>query len=557
MRKIVRERERLQANLDKLKERRAEAGAARQKSEEAWRTQWDAVREKKWKYFDEAWARVRPGETAPHAAREAVETWRAGLLAHQRPHKALSFFRDAVGYAAYLDRSIAAHARQLAEFRRICAARGHDWDRPVTGNTRGYVASAFQQSKAYYEAITRDRAGSLAFLHDQTLENAAVEPERMPQMCAAAGVVPFCDICSDTVGGNSTAPYFFSAADDSTRQDLRGFQFFCNPPYRGYDGFLRAIQSAQLAAPTSTKGVLILPLRDDAKHTRELPPQVRAEYWTHVGTWAKGAKDLFSKPDPMDALGPDRLVHRQSVQTIFVLTLAPDAAGALADATRRWTCGTGLSSREKLALELDAAGPLRLRELEARVAAHPKPAVPILSAARRRGDEEESKSTAHPSTDAQSSSGSEYRLSYRDPATVPLTRQQQAERDRVRTHVWKTELELRQLHQARMQLAQTLAQTKLALSERDERERRAQVKQMEQMELRSMELRQLIGRWRKQISEESHPTFSGAERGAEPLCSSLRKEPKQSGSDVPYQVDSQELRCTSSDAAGTAVPESE
>ena len=501
MRKIVRERERLQANLDKLKERRAEAGAARQKSEEAWRTQWDAVREKKWKYFDEAWARVRPGETAPHAAREAVETWRAGLLAHQRPHKALSFFRDAVGYAAYLDRSIAAHARQLAEFRRICAARGHDWDRPVTGNSRGYLASAFQQSKAYYEAITRDRAGSLAFLHDQTLENAAVEPERMPQMCAAAGVVPFCDICSDTVGGNSTAPYFFSAADDSTRQDLRGFQFFCNPPYRGYDGFLRAIQSAQLAAPTSTKGVLILPLRDDAKHTRELPPQVRAEYWTHVGTWAKGAKDLFSKPDPMDALGPDRLVHRQSVQTISVLTLAPDA-----------TCGTGLSSREKLALELDAAGPLRLRELEARarqrVAAHPKPAVPILSA-----DEEESKSTAHPSTDsialsglgAQSESGSEYQLSYRDPVTVPLSRQQQAaDRDRLRSHVWQTELELRQLHQARMQLAQTLAQTKRAFSERNERDLLAQVAHMQQLDRQQRAHRQLVGQLKTQLVEQQH-----------------------------------------------------
>ena len=50
---------------------------------------------------------------------------------------------------------------------------------------------------------------------------------------ARVGWCPVVDICSDVVGGNSLAPLFYCAFEDSTLQSayLRGKHLICNPPF--------------------------------------------------------------------------------------------------------------------------------------------------------------------------------------------------------------------------------------------------------------------------------------------------------------------------------------
>lgn len=74
---------------------------------------------------------------------------------------------------------------------------------------------------------------------------------------------PWIDICTDVLGINSSAPFYYDAMSDGTLQaeNLAGMHIMCNPPYYRSDEFIETLEQAYEICP-ETRAILIVPARE-------------------------------------------------------------------------------------------------------------------------------------------------------------------------------------------------------------------------------------------------------------------------------------------------------
>ena len=79
--------------------------------------------------------------------------------------------------------------------------------------------------------------------------------------------IPLIDVCSDSLGANSTAILFFSAASDMFAQKyiLRGNYLICNPPYPETEKYVDFILDEIFAHNNETRCLFVVPDRDSIR----------------------------------------------------------------------------------------------------------------------------------------------------------------------------------------------------------------------------------------------------------------------------------------------------
>ena len=72
------------------------------------------------------------------------------------------------------------------------------------------------------------------------------------------GICPWIDCCCDLLGSNSLGPFYYSALEDSRKQNLEGLPFMMNPPFKNAKSFVEMCEAAY-RRDTGTAPILIMP----------------------------------------------------------------------------------------------------------------------------------------------------------------------------------------------------------------------------------------------------------------------------------------------------------
>ena len=132
------------------------------------------------------------------------------------------------------------------------------------------------------------------------------------RVIAQARFVPWLDMCCDVLGSNSLAPYYYSAAQDSLRQDLAGAEVLCNPPYKCSAAFIRKCEEA-CEENRATQVILVVPQTKGA----EFGQFVQADRWELLIRYEYGARSLFSTAEDKQPFPMSRKAMARSVQDIL------------------------------------------------------------------------------------------------------------------------------------------------------------------------------------------------------------------------------------------------
>ncbi len=140
------------------------------------------------------------------------------------------------------------------------------------------------------------------FVVDQDAENFMASEDKFDQACTLARLLPWVDICSDTLGTNSLCPYYLSAEDDCTAVDLSGWTAWSNPPFKYFDRIVRSLEEQAAGA------VLLLPVFSSDKE-KAMDALVARNRWSLLTVWSLSAEKVFSGPSSRHPLHPVRRTY--------------------------------------------------------------------------------------------------------------------------------------------------------------------------------------------------------------------------------------------------------
>ena len=124
--------------------------------------------------------------------------------------------------------------------------------------------------------------------------NYMFDPAHFKELQKKWGQESTLDICSDLFGTNALTARYFSALEDSLKQQLHSERIFCNPPYNSLiDTFARKIERQLYRHPDKgIEALLLIPYRPSKKYYQDFMKRNR---WRIV-EWYPANMKLFWKP---------------------------------------------------------------------------------------------------------------------------------------------------------------------------------------------------------------------------------------------------------------------
>ena len=96
-----------------------------------------------------------------------------------------------------------------------------------------------------YSACVAEGENSKSFFrYDQVAENYMLSDIALLKVTKETGIVAWLDACSDLLGSNACAPFYYSAFEDCTVQNLEGISFTVNPPFKDPAPFVAMCEKA-------------------------------------------------------------------------------------------------------------------------------------------------------------------------------------------------------------------------------------------------------------------------------------------------------------------------